>query len=75
MVLKRFEGRTNILLMILFPWLDWDIDISDFEKIDFLGHRRFSGVPSPWAGSFFASATLKLLGRKISKSAVRKQKI
>ena len=60
----------NIGLIFLFPWLDWGIDISDFEKIDFLGHGRFSGVPSPWAGSFFASATLKLLGRKFSKSAV-----
>ena len=39
--------------MFLFPWLDWGIDISDFEKIDFLGHGRFSGVPSPWAGSVF----------------------
>ena len=25
-------------------------DISDFEKIDFLAHGRFWGVPSPWAG-------------------------
>ena len=24
--------------MFLFPWLDWGDDISDFEKIDFLGH-------------------------------------
>ena len=36
-------------MMFLFPWLDWGIDISDFEKIDCLGHGRFLGVPSPWA--------------------------
>ena len=60
------DNRKNVGILI--P--DWGDDISDFEKIDFLGHGRFSGVPSPWAGSFFASATLKLLGRKFSKSAV-----
>ena len=27
--------------MFLFPWLEWGIDISDFEKIDFGGHERF----------------------------------
>ena len=51
--------------MFLFPWLDWGIDISDCEKIDFLGHGRFWGVPSPWAGWFFAAATLTPLGRKL----------
>ena len=35
-ILKRFYGQTNINLIFLFPWLDWGIDISDFEKIDFL---------------------------------------
>ena len=40
----------NISLMFLFPWFDWGDDISDFEKIDFLAHGRFWGVPSPWAG-------------------------
>ena len=40
-VLKCFWGRTNICFMFLFPWLDSGIDISDFEKIDFLGHERF----------------------------------
>ena len=39
--------------MFLFPWLDWGIDISDFEKINFLGHGAFLGIPSPWAGCFF----------------------
>ena len=33
----------NISLMFLFPWLDWGIDISDFEKIDFLGHWAIFG--------------------------------
>ena len=27
--------------MFLFPWLDWGIDISDFEKIDFLAHEPY----------------------------------
>ena len=27
--------------MFLFPWLDWGIDISDFEKIDFLAHDPY----------------------------------
>ena len=44
--------------MFLFPWFDWGDDISDFEKIDFLGHERFLGVPSSWAGWFCAAATL-----------------
>ena len=36
-ILKRFYGQTNISLVFLFPWLDWGIDILDFEKIDFFG--------------------------------------
>ena len=59
-----------ISLMFLFPWLDWGIDISDFEKIDVLAHGRFLGVTSPWAGWFCAAATLTPLGRKFSKSVV-----
>ena len=47
MVLKRFYGRTNISLVFLFPRLDWGIDISDFEKIDFLGHVAIFGLFSP----------------------------
>ena len=38
-VLKRFQGRTNISLMFPFPWLDRGIDISYFEKIDFLARQ------------------------------------
>ena len=33
--------------MFLFPWLDWGIDISDFEKIDFLGHGPIFGCSQP----------------------------
>ena len=52
MVLKRCKGRTNISLMFLFPWLDWGIDTSDFEKIDFLGHERFLAFSAPWSRAF-----------------------
>ena len=38
--------------MFLFPWLDWGIDISDFEKIDFLGHERFLAFSAPWKRDF-----------------------
>ena len=38
--------------MFLFPWLDWGIDISDFEKIDFLGHERFWAFSAPWKRDF-----------------------
>ena len=37
-ILKLFYARTNVILMFLFPGLDWGIDISGFEKIDFLTH-------------------------------------
>ena len=51
-VLKRFWSRTNIVLMFLFPWLDWGIDISDFEKIDFLAHEPYLAFLAPWKGAF-----------------------
>ena len=38
--------------MFLFPWLDWGIDISDFEKIDFLGHGRFLAFSAPCKSDF-----------------------
>ena len=60
----------NVFRTDLFPWSDWGDDISNFEKIDFLGHGRILGVPSPWAGSFCAAATLTPLGRKFLKSVV-----
>ena len=74
-VLKCFQGRTNIGLMFLFPWLYWCIDILDFEKIDFWAHARFWGVPSPWEGWFFALATLASVGRKFSKIVVWKKNL
>ena len=37
---------------ILFPWLDWGIDISDFEKIDFLAHEPYLAFLAPWKGAF-----------------------
>merc|ERR1711954_192598 len=52
-VLKRFWGRTNISLMFLFAWLDWGIDISDFEKIDFFGSwGDFRVFPAPGQADF-----------------------
>ena len=39
--------------MFLFPWLDWGIDISDFEKIDFLGSWAIFGLLSPLQKRFF----------------------
>ena len=38
--------------MFLFPWLDWGIDISDFEKIDFLAHEPYLAFLAPWKGAF-----------------------
>ena len=59
-VLKRFWGRTNIVLMFLFPWLDWGIDISNFEKIDFLGHGAILGCsPAPGQADFLQQRHLR----------------
>ena len=33
--------------MLLFSWLDWGIDISDFENIDFLGHGAILRCSQP----------------------------
>ena len=56
--------------MFLFPLLDWGIDMSDFEKIDFLGHGLMGDF---WVFlAFFAAATLTPLGRKLSKSVIWK---
>ena len=39
--------------MLLFPWLDWGIDISDFEKIDFFGSwSDFEVFPAPGLADF-----------------------
>ena len=65
--------RTNISLMFLFPWLDWGIDISNFEKFVFLGHCAILGCSQPLAGWFWTSTALTLVGRKFSKSVVWKK--
>jgi preprotein translocase subunit SecF len=36
-----------VVLMFLFPGLDWGIDISGFEKIDFLTHEQFLAFLAP----------------------------
>ena len=38
--------------MFLFPWLDWCIDILDFEKIDFLAHWPFLAFSAPQNAHF-----------------------
>ena len=58
LVLKCLWGRYNISLMFLFPWLDWGIDISDFEKIDFLGHGRFLAFSAPCKSDFLTWAII-----------------
>ena len=45
--------------MILFPWLDWGIDISDFEKIDFLGMGGFLVFPAPGQAHFVQQRHLR----------------
>ena len=40
--------------MFLFPWLDWGIDISNFEKIDFLSHWAIFGDFGMWLWSIFS---------------------
>ena len=44
LVLKCFWGQNNMCLMLLFAWLDWCIDILDFEKIQFFVSRAIFGV-------------------------------
>ena len=38
--------------MFIFPWLDWGIDISDFEKIDFLVMGDFGVFPATEQAEF-----------------------
>ena len=46
---------------VSFPWLDWGIDILDFEKFDFLAHERY-------LDDFFF--TLKKKAQKRSKGGI-----
>ena len=71
-VLKRFQGRTNISLMFLFPWLDWGIDISDFEKIDFLGHGRFLAFSAPCKSDFLTWAIILRAPLKVPRVKILK---
>ena len=48
--------------MFLFPWLDWGNDISDFEKIDFLGSWAIFGLFSPLQEQFLTVGTFSQLG-------------
>ena len=57
-VLKPFQGRTNISLMFLFPRLDCGIIISNFEKITFFASMAIFGLFSPSQKAFFAARTL-----------------
>ena len=58
--------------MFLFPWLDWGIDISDFEKIDFLGHEAISGCSQPLVRPILNSNDTYVVGQKILKNVVWK---
>ena len=42
-VVKPFQGRTNISLTFLFPRLDYGIIILDFEKIAFFDSEAIFG--------------------------------
>ena len=52
--------------MFLFPWLDWGIDISDFEKIDFLGVMSDFWPFQPTAGAIFDSEDLQSIGLRVA---------
>ena len=70
-VVKPFQGRTNISSTFLFPRLDCGINISDFEKIAFFDSRAILGVFSPPRRPFFAARTflkISLLFEKKSKN-------
>ena len=57
MVVRIFQGRTNISLTFLFPRLDRGIIISYFEKIAFFDSGAIFGVFSPPKIPFFAVRT------------------
>ena len=59
-------------LMCLFPWLDYSIDIVDFENFDFLvGQSSFTSVRAGQAGQniFFVITKLASMTIKFSKIA------
>ena len=60
--------------MFLFPWLDWGIDISDFERIDFLGHGAILGCSQPLGRLILNSNDTYVVGQKIFKKCGMKKK-
>ena len=59
--------------MCIFPWLDWGIDISDFEKIDFLGHGAILGCSQPLGRFILNSSDTYAIGQKIFKKCGMKK--
>ena len=54
MIVKPFQGRTNISLMFLFPQSDCGIIILDFESIAFFDSEAiFGAYYSPWEAIFY----------------------
>ena len=56
---KTFLGPANISFMFLSSWSDWGIDISDFEKINFMNHERLLGVSAAGQADFLQQRHLR----------------
>ena len=52
--------------MFLFPWFDYGIDISTFEKSHFFADQAILGYFHYFPKSFSAETTLACIGQKIS---------
>ena len=59
--------------MFLFPWLDWDINVSDFEKNVFLGHGAILGCSQPLGRLILNSSDTYVVGQKIFKKCGMKK--
>ena len=64
--LKRFQGRINIRLIFLFPWLDWGDDISDFERSSDFDHLQ------PPAGAIFDIEDLQSISLRVTQKKILK---
>ena len=53
--------------MFHFPWIDWGIDKSDFEKINFLGHGAILGYSQPLGKLLLNINDTYAVGQKIFK--------